>query len=167
MPKTIYLIRHGKASREFSRISDLDRPLLEKGCLESDKMSSLLKEYTKQIDLFISSPAVRAYSTAIIFARQINYSLNNILLEKKMYMAGSNDLLQVIKNLSEQYQSVAMFTHNPGAERLVKLLTSQSHIHFNTSAYAIIETNALHWNDIEPESCKLLTYCQPKEITYT
>lgn len=167
MPKTIYLMRHGKASREFPRISDIDRPLLEKGCVDSDKMSTLLKEHTKQIDLFITSPAVRAYSTAIIFARQFNYSLNEIVIEKKMYMSGSTDLLSVLKSLNNQHQSVAMFAHNPGVERLVKLLTSQNHIHFSTSAFAIIQADVENWNALEPGKCKLLSYRQPKETVYS
>ncbi len=167
MPKTIYLIRHGKASRDFPRISDIDRPLLEKGCVDVDKMSTLLKEHTKQIDLFITSPAVRAFSTALIFARQFNYSLNSIVLEKRMYMTGSTDLFNIIKGLNNQHQSVAMFAHNPGVERLVKLLTSQEHIHFSTSAFAIIESNVNNWNEMEAGTCKLLSYRYPKESVYS
>jgi phosphohistidine phosphatase len=166
MTKTIYLIRHSKASREFPHINDIDRPLTEKGCLDADKMSHLLKSHIDHLDIVISSPSVRTYSTALIYARNLNYPLNNIVLERKIYMAGSRDLFSVIKQTENHYNNVALFAHNPGLERLVKLLTAQDHLHFATSGFAIIETATDQWSKIENGSCKLITYRQPKESVY-
>ena len=63
--KRLYLVRHAKSSWEEPGGSDIDRPLLEKGIKRTQKVICFLKDHGVKIDLMISSPAVRAFQTAI------------------------------------------------------------------------------------------------------
>jgi phosphohistidine phosphatase len=166
MSKTIYLIRHSKATRDFAQLSDIDRPLTEKGCQDALQMSQIFKEQYPKVDLILTSPSVRTYASALIYSRTLNYAIDKVKLNKKIYLAGSRDLLSVINKLSNEYSSLILFGHNPGIERLMKLLTGVEHGHFATSAFAILEVNTADWNEIQSGSGKLISYRQPKESLY-
>ncbi|MFZ7170506.1 MAG: SixA phosphatase family protein, partial [Bacteroidota bacterium] len=146
MPKTIFLIRHSKATREYSQINDSDRPLTEKGCHDTEKMSLILKDHINSVDLILTSTAVRAYASALIYSKHLGYHPNNIQLEKNLYMTGSKDMLAILKSLDDQINSVALIAHNPGLERLVKFLTGTESLHFSTSGLAMIESKIDAWN---------------------
>ncbi|HOZ81719.1 MAG TPA: histidine phosphatase family protein [Bacteroidia bacterium] len=166
MPKTIFLIRHSKATREYSQINDSDRPLTEKGCHDTEKMSLILKDHINSVDLILTSTAVRAYASALIYSKHLGYHPNNIQLEKNLYMTGSKDMLAILKSLDDQINSVALIAHNPGLERLVKFLTGTESLHFSTSGLAMIESKIDAWNELNAGNCNLLSYRHPKETIY-
>ncbi len=167
MKKTLYLIRHSKATREFAQINDIDRPLMERGCHDAQKMSIVLQENFPQVDLMLASPSVRTFSTALIFARTLSYPINDIKIDKKIYQAGSRDLLSVINNLDDKYSSVLLFAHNPGISRLLNMLVGMDNGQFATSAYAIVHFDLDQWGAISAGTGKLLSYRQPRESIYT
>ena len=166
MPKTIFLIRHSKATHEYSQINDSDRPLTEKGCHDTEKMSLILKDHTNSVDLILTSTAVRAYSSALIYCKHLDYHPNNIKLEKNLYMTGSKDMLAILKKLDEKINSVIIIAHNPGIERLAKLLTGIESLHFTTSGIAMIGSKIKNWSELDSGSCNLLSYRHPKETIY-
>jgi len=167
MKKTLYLVRHSKATREFSQINDIDRPLMERGCHDAQKMSVTLQESFPQVDLMLASPSVRTFSTALIFARTLNYPINDIKIDKKIYQAGSRDLLSVINHLDDKYSSVLLFAHNPGISRLLNMIVGMDNGQFATSAYAIVHFDLDQWAAISAGTGKLLSYRQPRETIYT
>src|SRR4051794_9695084 len=68
--KTLILVRHAKSSWDQPGVSDIDRPLNERGKSDAPQMAKRLKERNIKIDLFISSPAKRAKKTAKYFAEE-------------------------------------------------------------------------------------------------
>ena len=52
--KTLYLIRHAKSDWSIDHLSDIDRPLNERGYGDAHKMSLILKEKKITPDLIIS-----------------------------------------------------------------------------------------------------------------
>ena len=118
------------------------------------------------MDFILTSTAVRAYSSALIYCKHLDYHPNNIKLEKNLYMTGSKDMLAILKNLDESVNSIIMIAHNPGLERLVKLLTGMENLHFATSGLAMIESKVNNWSELDNGSCNLLSYRHPKETIY-
>jgi phosphohistidine phosphatase len=167
MNKTLHLIRHSKATREFSQINDIDRPLTERGCHDAQKMSVSFQESFPQLDLILTSPSVRTFSTALIFARTLSYPVNDIKIDRKIYQAGSRDLLSVINHLDNKYSSVMLFAHNPGISRLLNILVGMDNGQFATSAFAIVHFDLDQWAAISAGTGKLLSYRQPRENIYT
>ena len=86
--KTLILVRHAKSSHSFGLPSDFDRPLNERGFREASEMGKKLFKKKIQIDLFISSPAVRAKTTAELFVAEYNRKLKEIVLMPSLYHAG-------------------------------------------------------------------------------
>jgi len=174
-PKQFFLFATAK-TREYSQINDSDRPLTEKGCHDTEKMSLILKDHTNSVDLILTSTAVRAYSSALIYCKHLDYHPNNIKLEKNLYMTGSKDMLAILKKLDEKIailkkldekiNSVIIIAHNPGIERLAKLLTGIESLHFTTSGIAMIDSKIKNWSELDSGSCNLLSYRHPKETIY-
>jgi len=129
-------------------------------------MSLILKDHINSVDLILTSTAVRAYASALIYSKHLGYHPNNIQLEKNLYMTGSKDMLAILKSLDDQINSVALIAHNPGLERLVKFLTGTESLHFSTSGLAMIESKIDAWNELNAGNCNLLSYRHPKETIY-
>ena len=62
--KTLILVRHAKSSWDAPGLSDIDRPLNERGKKDAPEMANRLKARKLHIDLFVSSTAKRASKTA-------------------------------------------------------------------------------------------------------
>jgi phosphohistidine phosphatase len=164
--KTLYLIRHSKSTREISLISDIDRPLTERGYRDAVTMSGILADYCKNPDLIMSSPSVRTFSTALIFARTLKYPVNEIVLENKVYEAGSRDLLGVLNKVDDKNNTILIFCHNPGATRFLSLLTGEESKHFSTTAFAEINFGVDSWKMISQGSGTLKMLKQPRETSF-
>ena len=72
--KTLYLIRHAKSSWDDHDLSDFQRTLNNRGLKDAPLIVKFLKGNNIVPDLIITSPAVRALSTAEIFADEFHYA---------------------------------------------------------------------------------------------
>ena len=77
--KYLYLIRHAKASSDYLRIPDFDRPLKAIGVMQAHQMSTKLVDKGIKPDIILSSPASRALQTAHIFAAKNSIAFENIV----------------------------------------------------------------------------------------
>ena len=87
--KTLILVRHAKSSHSFGLSSDFDRPLNERGFREAAEMGRKLFKKKIPIDQFVSSPAVRAKTTAELFVAEYDRKLKEILFIPSLYQASS------------------------------------------------------------------------------
>src|SRR5258708_1357980 len=116
--KTLYLVRHAKSGKDWPNLPDFDRPLNEKGYQDSHLIGEKLFEKKIPADkypslFFISSPAIRALTTALIIARSIKYSEENIILKRELYDSTVEELLEIISQADNQANSLMLFGHNP------------------------------------------------------
>ena len=90
--KHLHIIRHGKAAANFDQPSDFERPLIQKGIDNCKKVISFLKSRDFKFDLAATSPAKRAFDTAIIFAESFDYPKENILVIDNLYGADLKEM---------------------------------------------------------------------------
>jgi phosphohistidine phosphatase len=121
--KTLLLIRHAKSSWDNSTLKDFDRPLNDRGKKNAPEMASRLIKRKIDIDLFVSSPAKRAKTTATLFGKEYKKNDQDIILEKELYHADPDIFYNVISKLNDKHKSVAVFSHNPGITEFANLLT--------------------------------------------
>ena len=107
-------------------------------------------------ELFISSPAIRAYSTALLFAQQLNYHPENIVLKDAIYDAPLKKLYRVMQETNDQYTSVALFGHNPGFTDLLNDLCGFTIDNIPTSGIACVSLKSSSWSKINSGDGKLL-----------
>ncbi|MEI7499174.1 MAG: histidine phosphatase family protein [Bacteroidota bacterium] len=119
--KTLYLVRHAKASWEEPGVSDSDRPLIPKGVTRTKLIVDFLVKRETSVDLMVSSPAVRAHETAKIVAAGLNYPANRIRIDRKIYDGYYDRILDIIYNTSNDINSLMIFGHNPTITSLANL----------------------------------------------
>lgn len=121
MNKELLLLRHGKSDWD-TETTDFNRPLNKRGIRSAQKMGEWLEEQKLLPDLIISSPAIRALTTAEIVCEAMGLPVNSIQTDKRIYEASLTDLLQVLLQITGSTQRLLMVGHNPGFEYLVNHL---------------------------------------------
>jgi len=120
--KTLFLIRHAKSSWDNIALPDIDRPLNERGKYDAPLMAKKLEDKKIEIDAFVSSPAKRAKKTAEIFMDVLGAKEKKLVLVRSLYEATSENYFDIIENLQDKYDTVALFAHNPGITDFINSL---------------------------------------------
>ena len=160
--KSIILIRHAKSSWDDASLSDFDRPLNERGKRDAPIMANRLLDNKVKIDVFVSSPAKRAARTARIFAKEYKMGKGDILFMTELYGAGEKDFFQVIGNLSDKYEYVALFSHNPGITDFANQLTDTRIDNIPTCGVFAISSMAKKWSEFGKAENKFWFFDYPK-----
>jgi phosphohistidine phosphatase len=145
--KTLFLIRHAKSSWDDTALPDKDRPLNDRGKRDAPKMGKRLAKRDVQPDLILSSPAMRALTTAKIIAKKLDYKLEDIVVDDRLYAGEADDLLNVIHKLGNKLERVMLFGHNPELSELTHRFSSKI-TRMPTCAVAEFTFVAKSWSDI-------------------
>ncbi len=160
--KTILLVRHAKALKCTQNIGDMNRPLVESGILDALTMGKWLKKNVGTIDLMVSSPASRAYATALAIAQQADYPLNKIKLNKNLYECGEEAYVDLISSFKEEQKTVAMVGHNPDISFAANYFIKDFHEEMPTTGVIGIEFEVKRWEDIKRYSGRLKFFETPQ-----
>lgn len=144
--KRLFLIRHAKSSWDDAALADRDRPLNERGRRDAPKIAGRLARREVKPDLILSSPAVRALTTAKIIAGKLDYKRKDIVVDDRLYAAEVDGLLAVIHELGDQ-SCVMIFGHNPELSELAQRLSGQI-THLPTCAVAEFSFDTKSWSAI-------------------
>lgn len=164
--KRLTLIRHAKSSWDYPMLADFDRPLNPRGRRDAPIMAQRLQGLLSGPFRIIASPAVRALTTAQLFAETFGIADAQIQIEPRIYDATPGTLLHLINTLDDRNEQVLMFGHNPGFTDVARLLCDAPlpFIELPTCGIAIFEFDLPSWQDIVPGSARLLAFRYPKEV---
>nr|WP_255414659.1 histidine phosphatase family protein [Candidimonas sp. SYP-B2681] len=154
-------MRHAKSDHHTAP-SDEERPLNDRGIREATKMGRRLAKKNPRPDLLVSSPAVRAMTTARIIAQEMGYQLTDIAVNDTLYDAETSDILMVVRNLDDQANVVMMFGHNPGLTDLVHDIWPPI-THLPTCAVAEFSFEIDSWSKIGSVAPINVALISPKE----
>jgi phosphohistidine phosphatase len=160
--ETLLLIRHAKSSWDDAGLSDFVRPLNDRGKKDAPLMADRLYERGIRIDAFISSPAKRAKKTAEQFAKQYKKDEENIILKTELYMAGEETFYDVIEKLDDQFDCVAIFSHNPGITDFANSLTGARTDNIPTCGIFAVSVEAKKWNKFRAAKKNFCSSITPK-----
>lgn len=161
--KTLYLARHGKSSWRDTELRDIDRPLKEKGVKDAYKIASVLLEKSIHPDHIITSPAIRAMHTAIIFSRVLDFEPMRIEINPFMYGIDKEGLINLVEGLNPQFDSVMIFGHDPVLTNFVNYLVNENYEKIPTSGVACITSDVSEWSQVKPENSVLKFLEHPKK----
>lgn len=159
--KNLILVRHGKSSWEYS-VSDKDRPLLERGISDALLVANKFQEKGIKIDAIFSSPANRALHTAMIFCRQLYFSLDEFQVNERLYDFSGNEVLQFVKELDDSIETVMIIGHNHAFTHIANSLGNTYIDNVPTSGLVYIEFDIENWMAIEKGITKQTLF--PKEL---
>jgi phosphohistidine phosphatase len=161
--KILHIARHAKSSWDYKNVSDFDRPLKERGIHDAHEMAGKMKMKHPLPELIITSPANRAFHTALIFSRVIELPFNQFHIDPDIYGSDVDGLFQKIKSLDDKYCCVMIFGHNPEFSDLVNFLTGDSVDEVPTCGVMSIFYDTEKWQEISRGKVIKVNFDYPKK----
>ena len=162
--KTLLLIRHAKSSWDNVDLADIDRPLNERGNKDAPKMAKRLINKKIKIDAFISSPAKRAKKTAELFIKEFDKNEDKIILAPALYHASSDDFYQTIHDVDDKYNSIAIFSHNPGITHFANELADKAKLdNMPTCSVFAVKSDIKNWGEFKEAKKEFWFFDYPKK----
>ena len=170
--KTLGLFRHAKSDWNDARLRDFDRPLNKRGRKGAAIMGKHIAEYGIEWERVIASPAVRAAETIEIASAAEEHPLP-IEWDRRIYLASSVTLLDLLREQEGDPASIIMVGHNPGLEDLIFDLVPDDgssplrdivEVKFPTATFAVIELDIDRWEDIDDNCGRLVHLMRPRDL---
>lgn len=159
--KNLILVRHAKSCWE-TPFQDVDRPLSHRGITDAHLVSSTLSIYIPKSFLIWSSIAKRASDTAMIFAQNISFPIENIIFKEDLYTFDENQLEKVIKSCNNLYESVILFGHNEAITNFVNKFGDYILPNIPTAGFVSIQFDSDQWSSIKKG--RILKTIFPKDL---
>ena len=160
--KSLIIVRHCKSSWADPSLSDFDRPLNKRGNIDGELMSNYLKEKEKKIDKLISSKSKRTRLTSKYFTEKIHFDSISYLDE--LYHASYSDIINIISNVKNNFNSIMLIGHNPGLTELINQNTSMNIYNLPTTGVVKVEFKGDKWERITENKGKIVYKKFPKEL---
>ncbi len=162
--KTIYFIRHAKSSWSDMSLRDHDRPLNKRGKRDAPFMSQKLKELGAEPDAIITSTALRAKTTAQHFAHVFDLKGAQFIEEAGIYEAYSSNILKIVKNTSDDFDTIFVFGHNPGFTMVANSFSGGEDIdNVPTCGIVKVEVTISSWKDLKKSKGEVTEFHYPKQ----
>jgi phosphohistidine phosphatase len=161
--KRLFVCRHAKSSWKDSNQGDFDRPLNKRGEHDAPEMGRRLASSGFFPDLICSSPAMRAMTTAQLYAGQLGYPLAQIRYNPLQYTATVPMLMQLLQEVEENIHTLMLVGHNPESTALANILGGLMIDNIPTAGIVALEFGLKNWRDMCPGAGTLLFFDYPKK----
>ena len=158
--KTWVMVRHAKSSWEFN-LPDRERPLADRGIKDAMLVGQELNKHNLHTDLIYSSPAKRAFDTALLMISELGLSSENIQIEEELYDFMGNQTLCFVRSLPNDLHNIMTFGHNNACTHLAQSLGNYTNANIPTATAVIFHFDVSLWSDIQQCNC---TSIRPKTL---
>jgi phosphohistidine phosphatase len=145
--KELLILRHGKSDWHAGASSDHERPLNERGKKAAAAVGRFLTATGQQPDLVLSSPALRARTTAERAHRAGDWSCA-MNLDESLYGAAVTDVLAAAGSCSNAVERLLIAGHEPTSSAVVHHLTG-AQVRFPTAGLACIGLAIDDWAELQ------------------
>jgi phosphohistidine phosphatase len=165
--KRLFLLRHAKSSWDDPGLDDRDRPLAPRGRRASELIAGHLRREGIAPSLVLCSSARRTRQTLERVIPALDAS--DVSIEDGLYGASSGGLLERLREVPEDIESVMLVGHQPAIQELALDLAGDGaelarvRAKFPTAALATL-LFAGEWSELAPGSAELVAYVKPKEL---
>jgi len=163
MPKTVYFIRHAKSSWDDITLRDHDRPLNKRGIRDAPSMADEMTKLSLPLDQIITSTAMRAKQTATFFQKQYEIPSTSFHEESNLYHGNLEDYLEGVRIwANDEYDTAALFAHNPGMTYLANNYSDKYIDNVPTCGIVAVEFAVDRFSEISKHNGRLLAFYYPK-----
>lgn len=145
--KNLILVRHAKSSWE-APLKDIDRPLDIRGITDAHLVSMNCQKFIPKTFMIWSSTASRASETALIFAQNFSYPVENIVFKDDLYTFDERELERVIRSCNNHYDNVILFGHNEAITNFVNKFGDVLIENVPTSGFVSIKFETENWENL-------------------
>jgi phosphohistidine phosphatase len=160
--RIIYLVRHAKSDWTGS-VDDHDRPLNDRGRKDAPMMANRLLERKAKVDRFVSSPAKRAYSTALAFASAYERKKSEIIEVAELYLPTPDSFIKVIEKFDDKDKSIAIFSHNSGITDFANSLQLVNIDNIPTCGIFAFRVKSDNWESFQKAEKEFIFFDYPKK----
>ncbi|SER05476.1 SixA phosphatase family protein [Sphingobium sp. YR768] len=170
--KRLTLLRHAKSDWDDPVARDFDRPLNRRGEKAALLMGQFAAKRKMQFDLLVASPAVRVVQTLETFFEGYGETLD-ARWDRRIYLASSPTLFDVVRDLPDSADSVLMAGHNPGLEELIldlvpddgiSPLREDVEVKFPTASIAVMDLAIDRWSEARDNVATLASFTRPRDL---
>jgi len=162
--KRLFLVRHAKTEVIRYDITDFQRNLKDRGINDSNLIANKLLLKKAVPDLLLSSTANRAIQTANLFAKVLNYPLENIVKMDELYDGfTTHEFLGMLDQHGKNNECIMVVGHNPSIEYLAFNLSEEFYEYVPTCTVIGVEFDVDNWKDIDARTGKISLYEFPKK----
>ena len=164
--KSLLIIRHAKSSWDDFSQKDFDRPLNSRGKKDAPEMARRVRrQMNVKLDAILSSPANRALSTARLFADEFEVKKKNIIEWPDLYDASISKFYKAVEALNDDFDSVALFSHNPGITAFANSLMNAYIDDMPTCAVFALHIKTDSWKGFEDAEKEFWFFDYPKNVS--
>jgi len=135
-------------------------------------MGQWIGELDLAVDHVLLSPAIRVQESWEYVRKNLNEGERHEETKDRIYMAGPDDMLALLRDLPEQSDVCLMIGHQPGVSALVRRLCggeassacARSFSHFPTASVAHLSAEIDDWSDLRAGGADYLSFSCPKEL---
>ncbi len=171
--KTLTLLRHAKSSWDDPAARDFDRGLNDRGRRAAKLMGEHARQKGLKFDRILASPAVRVVDTLDGFQAAMGNENLEPKWERRIYLASSATLVDVLRETPDDVTDLLMAGHNPGLEDLILDLVPDSKDEplraipeekFPTAALAVMQFDIAKWADLDVRTAHLVHVKRPRDL---
>ncbi len=162
--KILTLLRHAKSSWKDASLQDRERPLNDRGQRDAPVMAQRINGAGIRPSLILSSPAVRAWTTAKAVAYDIGYPSEFLQREDGLYHASVRSLLKIIGEQDIGFNSLMVVGHNPGLTDFANHLMPRLTDNIPTCGVVSFGIDRDDWNLGGDAEIELMIYDYPKRV---
>lgn len=162
--KTLYLMRHAKASNDSPTFEDRDRALNERGNEDAPLIAREMQARRHIPDLILCSSARRTQETCRHVQDMLGAHIPAVY-EPDLYLASDDEILEIIRAADPKARALLIIGHNPGLEDLALSLGADgAPPKFPTCAVAAFRFDVENWNEVARQRGTFADYFTPKML---
>lgn len=156
---SLMLLRHAKSDWKADYGHDRERPLNKRGVRSARAVGRFVERYGLAPDLVLTSPAVRAATTADLASEAGSWK-SKIVTVPELYGAEPNRVLSVVRGINDA-ERVMVVGHEPTMSGFVGRMTG-SNLRVPTGALASLRLFYSRWADLGWGTAEVELYIRPR-----
>jgi phosphohistidine phosphatase len=173
--KYLTVLRHAKSSWGHPGLNDHDRPLNERGKLAAPAVCAFLaKTYfggngkaalMPRPESIVSSSAIRTLSTSQFASAAFGLAPADLSLDSRLYLASSDTILSVVRDVDEARKHIVVVGHNPGLHEFCDRMLARAGVpRMPTCTAVIMGLPHEYWGLADWQEAQLIAYITPKAL---
>jgi phosphohistidine phosphatase len=172
--RRLLLLRHAKAERSQAGERDHERILAARGRGDAPRLGAYMVRHDFTPDLVLVSTSARTRETWELAATAFEH-VPPVKFDERLYEAGPQPILKVIKETTPRVGTLLVIGHNPGLQELAILLVAVSNSdallrlkeEFPTASLALINFMVEDWSRLHPRAGRLEHFVTPSTLAAT
>lgn len=167
----LLLMRHAKSSWDEASLSDIDRPLSDRGERAAVDMAKAMTDRGLIPDRVLCSPARRTRETWARVSASLDAEPEVTVLDG-LYEAQPGDYIRLIAEHGGNVGTVMLIGHNPTIHGTAIALGGDSERRYTadiafkypTGALAVIDFDADNWAELSPGTGRIVDFIKPRDL---